>query len=69
MNLCLLLKYVFCFKGERRIRVHTLCLPVVNSLSDVFSGADVEAVTGLLACMGMYNIMLHGQGNRSDETI
>ncbi|XP_053296829.1 protein transport protein Sec24A isoform X3 [Pleuronectes platessa] len=40
-------------KGERRIRVHTLCLPVVNSLSDVFSGADVEAITGLLACMAV----------------
>ncbi|XP_031730054.1 protein transport protein Sec24A-like isoform X3 [Anarrhichthys ocellatus] len=41
-------------KGERRIRVHTLCLPVVNSLSDIFAGADVQAITGLLACMGMY---------------
>uniref|UniRef100_A0A3B5B0W1 Protein transport protein Sec24A-like n=1 Tax=Stegastes partitus TaxID=144197 RepID=A0A3B5B0W1_9TELE len=40
-------------KGERRIRVHTLCLPVVNSLSDVFSGADVQAITGLLACMAV----------------
>ncbi|XP_074528347.1 protein transport protein Sec24A-like isoform X3 [Halichoeres trimaculatus] len=38
-------------KGERRIRVHTLCLPVVNSLSDIFAGADVQAITGLLACM------------------
>lgn len=33
--------------------MHTLCLPVVNSLSDVFAGADVQAITGLLACMGM----------------
>ncbi|KAM4726406.1 protein transport protein Sec24A isoform 3-T3 [Anableps anableps] len=40
-------------KGERRIRVHTMCLPVVNSLSDVFAGADVQAITGLLACMGV----------------
>ncbi|XP_069395794.1 protein transport protein Sec24A isoform X5 [Paralichthys olivaceus] len=40
-------------KGERRIRVHTLCLPVVNSLSDIFSGADVQAITGLLACMAV----------------
>lgn len=38
--------------GERRIRVHTLCLPVVNSLSDIFAGADVQAISGLLACMG-----------------
>uniref|UniRef100_A0A3Q3K6F7 SEC24 homolog A, COPII coat complex component n=2 Tax=Monopterus albus TaxID=43700 RepID=A0A3Q3K6F7_MONAL len=40
-------------KGERRIRVHTLCLPVVNSMSDIFSGADVQAITGLLACMAV----------------
>ncbi|XP_042287323.1 protein transport protein Sec24A isoform X1 [Thunnus maccoyii] len=40
-------------KGERRIRVHTLCLPVVNSLSDIFAGADVQAITGLLACMAV----------------
>lgn len=40
-------------KGERRIRVHTMCLPVVNSLSDVFAGADVQAITGLLACMAV----------------
>ncbi len=38
--------------GERRIRVHTLCLPVVNSLSDIFAGADVQAITALLASMG-----------------
>uniref|UniRef100_A0A3Q3WJG5 Uncharacterized protein n=1 Tax=Mola mola TaxID=94237 RepID=A0A3Q3WJG5_MOLML len=40
-------------KGERRIRVHTLCLPVVNSLADIFAGADVQAMTGLLACMAV----------------
>ncbi|XP_061747368.1 protein transport protein Sec24A isoform X1 [Nerophis ophidion] len=40
-------------KGERRIRVHTLCLPVVNSLSDIFAGADVQAMCGLLACMAV----------------
>uniref|UniRef100_A0A8C4ETJ8 SEC24 homolog A, COPII coat complex component n=2 Tax=Dicentrarchus labrax TaxID=13489 RepID=A0A8C4ETJ8_DICLA len=40
-------------KGERRIRVHTLCLPVVNSLSDIFAGADVQAISGLLACMAV----------------
>ncbi|CAN9501145.1 unnamed protein product [Ophioblennius macclurei] len=40
-------------KGERRIRVHTLCLPVVNSMSDIFAGADVQAISGLLACMAV----------------
>ncbi|KFV88830.1 Protein transport protein Sec24B, partial [Struthio camelus australis] len=40
-------------KGERRIRVHTLCLPVVNSLADVYAGADVQAVVCLLANMAV----------------
>ncbi|XP_053573187.1 LOW QUALITY PROTEIN: protein transport protein Sec24A [Bombina bombina] len=40
-------------KGERRIRVHTMCLPVVSALSDVYAGADVQAVTGLLANMAV----------------
>lgn len=38
--------------GKRRIRVHTLCLPVVSQLSDVYAGADVQAITCLLANMG-----------------
>ncbi|XP_048826260.1 protein transport protein Sec24B isoform X5 [Brienomyrus brachyistius] len=40
-------------KGKRRIRVHTLCLPVVSQLSDVFAGADIQAVTCLLANMAI----------------
>ncbi|XP_072111985.1 protein transport protein Sec24B-like isoform X6 [Mobula birostris] len=40
-------------KGERRIRVHTLCLPVVSSVAEVYSGADVQAITCLLATMAV----------------
>ncbi|KAM4826933.1 protein transport protein Sec24A isoform 2-T2 [Thomomys bottae] len=40
-------------KGERRIRVHTLCLPVVATLNEVFLGADVQAIAGLLANMAV----------------
>nr|XP_021533125.1 protein transport protein Sec24A [Aotus nancymaae] len=40
-------------KGERRIRVHTLCLPVVSTLNDVFLGADIQAISGLLANMAV----------------
>ncbi|KAE8614186.1 hypothetical protein XENTR_v10008029 [Xenopus tropicalis] len=40
-------------KGERRIRVHTMCLPVASALSDIYAGADVQAVTGLLANMAV----------------
>ncbi|XP_041075125.1 protein transport protein Sec24B-like isoform X3 [Polyodon spathula] len=40
-------------KGKRRIRVHTLCLPVVSQLNEVFAGADVQAITCLLANMAV----------------
>ncbi|XP_075397683.1 protein transport protein Sec24A isoform X2 [Tenrec ecaudatus] len=40
-------------KGERRIRVHTLCLPVVSTLNEIFLGADVQAIAGLLANMAV----------------
>ncbi|KAJ8015533.1 hypothetical protein DPEC_G00027120 [Dallia pectoralis] len=40
-------------KGKRRIRVHTLCLPVVSQLADVYAGADVQAITCLLANMAI----------------
>lgn len=39
--------------GERRIRVHTLSLPVVSILSDVVHGADQEAVIGMLSKMAV----------------
>ncbi|KAK3591332.1 hypothetical protein CHS0354_028438 [Potamilus streckersoni] len=38
-------------KGERRIRVHTMCLPVTNQLEEIFHGADQQAIIGLLAKM------------------
>uniref|UniRef100_UPI00358F882D protein transport protein Sec24A-like isoform X2 n=1 Tax=Myxine glutinosa TaxID=7769 RepID=UPI00358F882D len=40
-------------KGERRIRVHTLCLPVVTTVQDVHAGADSQAITCLLAKMAV----------------
>lgn len=40
-------------KGERRIRVHTLCLPVVNTLTDVMMSADAQAISGLLVKMAV----------------
>jgi protein transport protein SEC24 len=40
-------------KAERRIRVHTLCLPVTASLTDVLYSADVQCIVGLLAKMAV----------------
>ena len=40
------------FAGERRIRVHTLALPITNKLADLYATADVQAIATLLAKMG-----------------
>ncbi|XP_055374325.1 protein transport protein Sec24A [Condylostylus longicornis] len=39
--------------GERRIRVHTLCLPVTNNLNEVMHSADSQAIVGLLSKMAV----------------
>ncbi|XP_057335344.1 protein transport protein Sec24A [Microplitis mediator] len=40
-------------KGERRIRVHTLCLPVSSSLSDILYSADQQCIIGLVSKMAV----------------
>ena len=40
-------------KGERRIRVHTLCVPTTASLQEVIQGADQQCIVGLLAKMAV----------------
>ncbi|KAH8401527.1 hypothetical protein KR009_006202 [Drosophila setifemur] len=40
-------------EGERRIRVHTVCLPVTTSLPEVMHSADTEAIIGLLSKMAV----------------
>uniref|UniRef100_H2ZD35 SEC24 homolog B, COPII coat complex component n=1 Tax=Ciona savignyi TaxID=51511 RepID=H2ZD35_CIOSA len=40
-------------KGERRIRVHTLCLPVAKTPADVFNNVDCVAVVTLLSKMAV----------------
>uniref|UniRef100_A0A673LEY0 Protein transport protein Sec24A-like n=1 Tax=Sinocyclocheilus rhinocerous TaxID=307959 RepID=A0A673LEY0_9TELE len=56
-------------KGERRIRVHTLCLPVVTSLSDIFAGADVQAITALLASMAVDRCVTASLSDARDSLI
>ncbi len=41
-------------KGERRIRVHTLCLPVSANLPQLLRAADQEAIVGLISKMGTF---------------
>ncbi|XP_075734990.1 protein transport protein Sec24AB isoform X4 [Rhipicephalus microplus] len=40
-------------RGERRIRVHTLCLPVTAMLQDILGSVDQEAVIGMLCKMAV----------------
>ncbi|XP_071952334.1 protein transport protein Sec24A-like isoform X2 [Antedon mediterranea] len=40
-------------KGERRIRVHTMCLPITGQLSEIYAGADSQAIIGLLSRMAV----------------
>lgn len=40
-------------KGERRIRIHTYCLPVTRSVHELVNGADQEAIIGLVAKMAV----------------
>lgn len=40
-------------KGERRIRVHTLALPLASNLPDVLHAADQACIIGLLAKMAV----------------
>lgn len=44
--------YLLTISGERRIRVHTLCLPVASNLSEILHSADQQCIAGLLAKMG-----------------
>ena len=41
-------------KGERRIRVHTLCLPTSASVNDIINGADQQAIVGMLVKFGKF---------------
>ncbi|XP_048248104.1 protein transport protein Sec24A-like isoform X3 [Haliotis rufescens] len=56
-------------KGERRIRVHTLCLPVTNQLSDVYAGADQQGIICLLAKMAVDRSVSSSMGDARDALI
>ncbi|KAJ8966875.1 hypothetical protein NQ314_003269 [Rhamnusium bicolor] len=40
-------------KGERRIRVHTMCLPIASTLQDIIHSADQQCIIGLLSKMAV----------------
>ncbi|XP_057650879.1 protein transport protein Sec24A [Diorhabda carinulata] len=40
-------------KGERRIRVHTMCLPIASTLQEIIHSADQQCIIGLLSKMAV----------------
>ncbi|ELU09049.1 hypothetical protein CAPTEDRAFT_176588 [Capitella teleta] len=56
-------------KGERRIRVHTLCLPVTNAISEVYANADQQAIIGLLSKMAVDKSLTQSMGDARDAMI
>ncbi|KAF4526569.1 hypothetical protein B566_EDAN009585 [Ephemera danica] len=56
-------------KGERRIRVHTLCLPIAANVSDVLNGADQQCIVGLLAKMAADRSQLSSLSDARDAFI
>ncbi|KJH45940.1 Sec23/Sec24 beta-sandwich domain protein, partial [Dictyocaulus viviparus] len=40
-------------KGDRRIRVHTMCLPTTSDLADVYNNFDLKATISLIAKIGV----------------
>jgi protein transport protein SEC24 len=50
--------------GERRIRVHSMALPVTNDLSEMYRAADASATLSLLAKIGVERALT----SRLDET-
>eukprot|EP00252_Welwitschia_mirabilis_P006493 TRINITY_DN17387_c0_g1_i1.p1 TRINITY_DN17387_c0_g1~~TRINITY_DN17387_c0_g1_i1.p1 ORF type:complete len:1038 (+),score=215.63 TRINITY_DN17387_c0_g1_i1:303-3416(+) len=45
--------------GERRIRVHTMAVPVVSDLGEMYRKADVGAVMGLLSRLAIEKTLSH----------
>lgn len=56
-------------EGERRIRVHTLCLPVSTSLSDILHSADSTAIVGLLSKMAVDRSLSSNMSDARDAFI
>ena len=44
-------------QGERRVRVHTLCLPIVKRVDEIYHNADGRACAALLAQMAVDRAM------------
>uniref|UniRef100_A0A1I7XEE0 Piwi domain-containing protein n=1 Tax=Heterorhabditis bacteriophora TaxID=37862 RepID=A0A1I7XEE0_HETBA len=56
-------------KGDRRIRVHTICLPTTSDLGQVYRGLDLKAAISLLGKLGVDRSMAGAPLSDSREAI
>ncbi|VDK87730.1 unnamed protein product [Litomosoides sigmodontis] len=56
-------------RGDRRIRIHTLCLPVTKDLSTVFSQFDVKCAISLLSKMAVERTLMGASLTDSREAM
>uniref|UniRef100_A0A914CCA1 Protein transport protein Sec24B n=1 Tax=Acrobeloides nanus TaxID=290746 RepID=A0A914CCA1_9BILA len=54
-------------KGDRRIRVHTLCLPITSDFSTIFNQFDLKASVSMLAKMASERALSNGEIADSKE--
>ena len=61
-----ILLFILLITGDRRIRVHTLCLPVSDQLAQLYAGLNILPITGVLAKMGIDRLSTASLGDARD---
>jgi len=56
-------------KGERRIRVHTLALPVTNKINEIYSFANTRAIAVLLSKMAVDRTLMSSIGDAREALL
>lgn len=57
------------YRGDRRIRVHTLCLPVSDQLAQLYAGLNVLPIAGVLSKMGSDRLTTASLGDARDALV
>ncbi|XP_014340472.2 protein transport protein Sec24A-like [Latimeria chalumnae] len=56
-------------EGERLVRIQTYCLPIVNSLTEVYAGIDVVATMGMLSNIAVDSSFTSSQANAKEDLV
>lgn len=56
-------------KGERRIRIHTYCLPVSSNPQELIQSADQECIVGLVAKMAVDRTLMNSLKEAKDALV